>query len=751
MSNFIDGSYGSAQSTELIAKVLAGRCEMRYTRATVGKGRIPDDRTPTTMTESAEYVMDAKISGVSNPVKGECQVTVQIKSDDVQEDFRATNVVLFAEDPDVGEIPYAYLCLENEPEWIGAASSSVGKLITFEIIVFVGGVDNVSISINSESIATIAEVEKLIKIHNLDVSAHDEKFKKHIAMTTDQELINSLINNTAKAGSLLLFSYIGHKNGNVTGESYNLYTGLNNCNLYSGCVIRVKLPHESVQQEIHPNYFQHPSFYLAKIDESNAKQVTIYPLGGNTVEIIDNLTSDDVDKALSAAQGKWLNENKLGKREKAADSSKLDGHFSNYFATYESMLATFKKAGEAYGKANEAYTAAKQAFTSASEGKSKVANTLTGMGTPTSTTATWDTIVGNMKQHKYKTGEINAGNYRYIGQAIEKEIDIYNKNFIVTGSSNNNNLVYLNGFIYNIARTGAKLNVSTGEVIKDIFVGNWHNLVLQVIRPLDSYGIVSGFDNGYGHSSFLSLIKPDGSVVAVPVSHRVESSMNIFYDKAQNAILVQPNFTKDMYRYSANDLSLLSHSNWCKNTEYIRPNIYCWQDKSFYSLSGSSNNYSIVKCAENGDIIWRTNVDISINGININGLGMSDNYIHTVNGVYSKKTGQYVRAQVTEEGVSLRQMILTFGGRLSSINTNSTGEYGIMSHHSDNELHISGYFFRDEAVTTKLLFRSYRYSDYVKYAGYISDGKVAALVNVTNDYKPTTVLLYNLVPKLILK
>ena len=78
MAKYEDGSYGSAAGIALIAKVLAGRCAMKYTRVAVGKGNIPDDKTPKTMTEPADYVMDAVIAGITNPVDGECQVTVQI-------------------------------------------------------------------------------------------------------------------------------------------------------------------------------------------------------------------------------------------------------------------------------------------------------------------------------------------------------------------------------------------------------------------------------------------------------------------------------------------------------------------------------------------------------------------------------------------------------------------------------------------------------------------------------------------------
>ena len=67
MSKYEDGSYGSLPGIALIAKVLAGRCQMKYTRVAVGKGYIPDEETPKTMTEPAEYVMDASIVGVTKP------------------------------------------------------------------------------------------------------------------------------------------------------------------------------------------------------------------------------------------------------------------------------------------------------------------------------------------------------------------------------------------------------------------------------------------------------------------------------------------------------------------------------------------------------------------------------------------------------------------------------------------------------------------------------------------------------------
>lgn len=162
MANFEDGSYSCTPGIALIGKVLAGQCTMNYTRAAVGKGTIGDDESPKTMTEPAGYVMNAKISAVTNPVNGECQVTVQINSSDVGSGFYATGIMLYAEDPDEGEVPYTYLVLENGPEWIRPASSAVGKLATFDLIAAVGDIDIVTATIDPNSIVTQAVVEQMI-------------------------------------------------------------------------------------------------------------------------------------------------------------------------------------------------------------------------------------------------------------------------------------------------------------------------------------------------------------------------------------------------------------------------------------------------------------------------------------------------------------------------------------------------------------------------------------------------------------
>ena len=181
MSKYEDGSYGSLPGIALIAKVLAGRCQMKYTRVAVGKGYIPDDKSPKTMTEPAEYVMDASIVGVTNPVAGECQVTITIDSARVETGFYCTGVLLYAEDPDDGEVPYTYLAIENEPEWIRPKTSAVGKLATIDLIAAVGDVDKVTAVIDPDATATLALVQQLIDEHNADPNAHSGAIKSAVS------------------------------------------------------------------------------------------------------------------------------------------------------------------------------------------------------------------------------------------------------------------------------------------------------------------------------------------------------------------------------------------------------------------------------------------------------------------------------------------------------------------------------------------------------------------------------------------
>ena len=188
MSKFEDGSYQCLPGPALIAKILAGRCQMHYTRAAVGKGTLPEGVSPKELSEPPEYVMDAMIAEVSNPVDGECQVTVQINSSDVEVGFYANYIILYAEDPDDGEVPYTCLKIEDSLEWIRPKSSAVGKLSTFDLIAVVGDVDIVSATIDPNAIVSVAQMERMIAEHDEDPDAHSSAISDAVAAAIKKEL-----------------------------------------------------------------------------------------------------------------------------------------------------------------------------------------------------------------------------------------------------------------------------------------------------------------------------------------------------------------------------------------------------------------------------------------------------------------------------------------------------------------------------------------------------------------------------------
>ena len=162
MSEYQDGSYITKQGTALIAKVLAsdGQTGLHFTKATVGKGQLPSDTAPGDMTALADEVMEGRIASLENNNNGEVSIVVQVAS--AQTAFVLTEIGLWAEDPDLGEILYTYVVLKESPEVIRAAEAAVNKLAVFTIVTIVDSVAHVSVEINQDSFVSKDEVENIV-------------------------------------------------------------------------------------------------------------------------------------------------------------------------------------------------------------------------------------------------------------------------------------------------------------------------------------------------------------------------------------------------------------------------------------------------------------------------------------------------------------------------------------------------------------------------------------------------------------
>ena len=147
-----DGNYLTEKGRALIAKLMASKSEIQFTRAAVGAGTIPEGMAPKDMTDLSDRRADGLISDISTPVPGEAQLVFQVFSRDVPVGFLASEGAVWAMDPDEGEILYTYIVLANSPEWIRAANDPVQKFAEFTCINIVDAVKVDITMVNPEAI-----------------------------------------------------------------------------------------------------------------------------------------------------------------------------------------------------------------------------------------------------------------------------------------------------------------------------------------------------------------------------------------------------------------------------------------------------------------------------------------------------------------------------------------------------------------------------------------------------------------------
>ena len=158
-----DGNYLTEKGRALIAKLMASKSEIQFTRAAVGAGTIPEGMSPKDMTDLADWRADGMISDISTPVPGEAQLVFQVFSRDVQVGFLASEGAVWALDPDEGEILYTYIVLANSPEWIRAANDPVQKFAEFTCINIVDAVKVDITMVNPEAIATLGMLKNRLE------------------------------------------------------------------------------------------------------------------------------------------------------------------------------------------------------------------------------------------------------------------------------------------------------------------------------------------------------------------------------------------------------------------------------------------------------------------------------------------------------------------------------------------------------------------------------------------------------------
>ena len=147
------GTIITKKGVALMAKLLASRQGLTFTRAAVGVGSTPSGYDPASMINLNKYKMDGEISGYTVGEE-EASVVFQISSENVQEGFTITEAGLFADDEDEGEILYAYLDLTDDPQYVYARGGAIQKFAEIEFKTIIGTIENVTAVISPTVLIT---------------------------------------------------------------------------------------------------------------------------------------------------------------------------------------------------------------------------------------------------------------------------------------------------------------------------------------------------------------------------------------------------------------------------------------------------------------------------------------------------------------------------------------------------------------------------------------------------------------------
>lgn len=202
-----EGVIITTRGLQLLTKLAASAGKLEFTKVKVGTGRPPDGTDPSGLTHLVMYKMDGMIADYgydSEAMDG--YVVMQISNAEIVSGFIMTEIGLYATDPDLGEILYAYVDLSNDPNHIMPAENGRSKTVQFKLHLIVGETKEIHAIINPNSQVTRAvldkELEKKVEIivvpQGKDVSVENRKINTWYLKVTDKQ--TTVSNDTIKVG-----------------------------------------------------------------------------------------------------------------------------------------------------------------------------------------------------------------------------------------------------------------------------------------------------------------------------------------------------------------------------------------------------------------------------------------------------------------------------------------------------------------------------------------------------------------------
>lgn len=170
MSSWI-GRVVTNAGKKLDAKVKAGKCKFNFTKFKIGSGTVPAGTSLSSLTDLIHTEKEIGISEIEyNDDEGTCIVHGTLLYSDVENEFLARELGLYAEDPDDGEILYQ-VTTDDVPDTIKPQSQTTATVVSqeFAMIVTESSSSTTSVTIDPNGLVTTKQLAR----HNTAEDAHE--------------------------------------------------------------------------------------------------------------------------------------------------------------------------------------------------------------------------------------------------------------------------------------------------------------------------------------------------------------------------------------------------------------------------------------------------------------------------------------------------------------------------------------------------------------------------------------------------
>ena len=170
MSSWI-GRVVTNAGKKLDAKVKAGKCKFNFTKFKIGSGTVQAGTSLSSLTDLIHTEKEIGISEIEyNDDEGTCIVHGTLLYSDVENEFLARELGLYAEDPDDGEILYQ-VTTDDVPDTIKPQSQTTATVVSqeFAMIVTESSSSTTSVTIDPNGLVTTKQLAR----HNTAEDAHE--------------------------------------------------------------------------------------------------------------------------------------------------------------------------------------------------------------------------------------------------------------------------------------------------------------------------------------------------------------------------------------------------------------------------------------------------------------------------------------------------------------------------------------------------------------------------------------------------